>query len=100
MYGKHDLKYFKSRSEDPGADEVQASQTRTLPTQAPSHARTGPPIPLSMMMHISHFLPTRSEIAQMRERALLCEEVRRRKFLSEMVAIRFADCTFAVKDYV
>jgi hypothetical protein len=52
------------------------------------------------MKHISHFLPTVSEVAQMRERALLREEVRQRKFLNEMIAIRFADCTYAANTYV
>lgn len=50
------------------------------------------------MKHISQFLPKPYEVAQMRERALLREEVRRRKYLTDMVAIHFADCTFAVAE--
>ena len=52
------------------------------------------------MKHISHFLPTLAEIAQARERALLSEEVRRRKYLRDMVAIHFADCTSVTENYV
>jgi|GEM_PF-4278410 len=52
------------------------------------------------MKHISEFLPMVSEIARMRERALLREEMRRRKFLNDMVAIHFADCTLATTDHV
>jgi hypothetical protein len=52
------------------------------------------------MKHISHFLPSASEIAQIRERALLREEVRQRKYLADMVAIHFADSTFATADHV
>jgi hypothetical protein len=53
-----------------------------------------------MMKHISEFLPTALEIMQDRERALLREEVRHRKFLTDMVAIRFADSTYEIQHYV
>jgi hypothetical protein len=50
------------------------------------------------MKHISHYLPTVAEVAQMRERALLQEEVKRRRFLTDMIAIHFADRTFATAE--
>lgn len=46
------------------------------------------------MKHISSFLPKKSEVARIRERTLLVEEVRQRKYLSDMIAIHFADAAF------
>lgn len=48
------------------------------------------------MKHISKFLPSVAEVRKMRERALIREEVRQRKYLTDMIAIHFADSTYSV----